>query len=262
VTKKHKVIILLIISVLALAFYVFYTWYYQSVPQSGISLLNIVPDPKKSDTILIFSPHPDDESIATGGYIKTAINKGATVWIVLVTDGNKHHLEKTRYNEFAMVTASLGVPESNLIYLNYPDGSLTNEDQNSVQSYFKSIIELIEPNIIFVPDANDRHPDHKTTGLDAEKAISKIQKKFTIYYYLVHFPNFPLPINFNKNLYVLPPIKLLDFSKEWLSFPLKPDVEEAKYNALMEYKTQLKYPIPKELILSFIRKNELFVINK
>jgi LmbE family N-acetylglucosaminyl deacetylase len=262
VTKKHKVIILLIISVLALAFYVFYTWYYQSVPQSGISLLNIVPDPKKSDTILIFSPHPDDESIATGGYIKTAINKGATVWIVLVTDGNKHHLEKTRYNEFAMVTASLGVPESNLIYLNYPDGSLTNEDQNSVQSYFKSIIELIEPNIIFVPDANDRHPDHKTTGLDAEKAISKIQKKFTIYYYLVHFPNFPLPINFNKNLYVLPPIKLLDFSKEWLSFPLKQDVEEAKYNALMEYKTQLKYPIPKELILSFIRKNELFVINK
>lgn len=260
--QKKKVILLLVVSVLALAYSLFYTWCFKSVPQTGISLLNIISNPIKTDTILIFSPHPDDETIAAGGFIKTATSVGANVWIVLVTDGNKHHLEKIRYNEFAKVTSSLGVPEKNLIYLNYPDGNLKKANQSQMQNYFKNIILFVHPNIILVPSVNDMHPDHKTTGINAETVISNLKIKAAIYYYLVHFPNFPLPKELNKNLYVSPPIKLLDFSKEWLSFPLTPDVENAKYSALMKYRTQLIYPPLKELIESFVRKNELFVVNK
>ncbi len=254
--------ILLGISILALGYSVFYTWYYKSVPQTGINLLNTIPGPKKTDTILVFSPHPDDETIAAGGFIKTATSVGANVWITLVTDGNKHHLEKIRYNEFAKVTSSLGVSENNLIYLNYPDGNLEKVNQGQVQNYFKNIVTFVHPNIILVPSINDMHPDHKTTGVDAETVISNLKIKASIYYYLVHFPNFPLPKELNKNLYVTPPIKLLDFSKQWLSFPLTSDVENAKYSALMKYRTQLIYPPLKELIESFVRKNELFVVNK
>jgi N-acetylglucosamine malate deacetylase 1 len=257
-----KIALLLIVSFLALGFYVFYTWYYQSVPQSGIALFNVIPNPKKTDTILIFSPHPDDETIAAGGYIKSATSVGANVWITLVTDGNKHHLEKIRYNEFAMVTASLGVPESQLIYLNYPDGSLKREDQRQVTDNFKNIISFVNPNIIFIPSDRDMHPDHQTTGINAESALSELESTARVYHYLLHYPNFPIPKELNKNIYITPPIKLLDFSKEWLSFPLNPNVEDAKYNALLMYKTQLRYPPLKELIESFVRHNELFVINR
>ena len=254
--------ILIVIAILALGFYIFYIWYYQSVPQTGISLLNVIPDPKNTDTILIFSPHPDDETIATGGFIKTAISNGAKIWIVLVTNGNKHHLEKARYNEFAIVTTTLGVPESHLIYLNYPDGGLHKEDPGLVQTYFKNIIEFVHPNIVFIPSPKDRHPDHKTTGIESENVLSKLNLSPNIYYYLVHFPNFPVPMRLARNLYLTPPIKLLDFTKEWLIFPLSPDIEEAKFNALLKYKTQLKYPPLKELIEAFARRNELFVVNK
>jgi LmbE family N-acetylglucosaminyl deacetylase len=254
--------ILILIAIIALGFYIFYIWYYKSVPQAGISLLNIIPDPKKTDTILIFSPHPDDETIATGGFIKTATLNGAKVWIVLVTNGNKHHLEKARYNEFAAVTSALGVPENHLIYLNYPDGELQKEDQKGIQTYFRNIITFVRPNVVFIPIPNDKHHDHKTTGLDAEAVILDMKLRANIYYYLVHFPNFPVPMSLNKNLYLTPPIKLLDFSKEWSSFPLPPTIEDAKLNALIEYKTQLKYLPLKEIMEAFVRRNELFVINK
>lgn len=260
--KTTDVVILILISVLAFGYYVFYTWYYQSVPQTGISLLNTIPESKATDTILGFSPHPDDETIAVGGYIKTATDVGAKVWIVLVTDGNKHHLEKIRYNEFEKVTSSLGVPPSNLIYLNYPDGALQKEDQKTVQTFFMNIIYFIHPNIIFVPSPSDVHPDHKTTGLDVESVLANLKIKPVTYYYLVHFPNFPVPKRLKKNLYLTPPIKLLNFSKEWLSFPIASNIEDVKYNALLNYKTQLIYPPLDELIKSFVRRNELFVVNK
>jgi len=120
--EESKVFLLIALFILALALYIFYNWYYRSVPQSGIYALPKIPEPKSSDTILIFSPHPDDETIATGGYIKAATSAGANVWIVLVTDGNKHHLEKIRYNEFEKATTALDVSFNHLIYLNYPDG--------------------------------------------------------------------------------------------------------------------------------------------
>lgn len=254
--------ILIAIATVALGIYILYIWHYHSVPQTGISLLNTIPHPVKTDRILVFSPHPDDETIAVGGYIKTATDNGAEVWIVLVTDGNKHHLEKARYNEFAHVTTALGVPENHLLYLNYPDGGLHKEDPLAIQAYFKNIIEFVHPNIIFIPSPSDRHPDHKTTGIEAKFVLSKMSFTPSVYYYLVHFPNFPVPMRLDKNLYLMPPIKLLDFSKEWLSFPLAPDVENSKFQALLKYKTQLIYPPLKELIEAFARRNELFVVDK
>ncbi len=254
--------ILIVIAIIALGSYILYLWRYQSVPQTGISLLKTIPDPVKTDTILVFSPHPDDETIAAGGYIKTATENGAKVWIVLVTDGNKHHLENARYNEFAHVTDALGVPEKNLFYLNYPDGGLHKQDSSLIQRYFKNIIEFVHPDIVFIPNPSDRHPDHKTTGIEAKYVLSKMSFNPNIYYYLVHYPNFPVPKRLARNLYLTPPIKLLDFSNEWLSFPLTPEIENAKFNALLKYKTQLIYPPLKELIEAFARRNELFVVNK
>lgn len=260
--EVSKVFWLITLFVLALGLYIFYNWYYRSVPQSGIYALPKIPEPKPTDTILIFSPHPDDETIAAGGYIKAATSAGAKVWIVLVTDGNKHHLEKIRYNEFEKATATLGVGYDHLIYLNYPDGSLQKEKQIDVQNAFKKIILQVKPNIIFIPHPKDTHPDHGTTGVDGDNVISDLKINSQVYYFLVHFPHFPRQKGLKEKLYVMPPLKLLDFSKEWVSFPLTQQLETAKQSALLDYKSQLIYPPLKALIEAFPRRNELFVINK
>jgi LmbE family N-acetylglucosaminyl deacetylase len=257
-----KVFLLISLFILALGLYFFYNWYYRSVPQSGIYTLPQVPGPKSTDTILIFSPHPDDETIAAGGYVKAATSTGATVWIVLVTDGNKHHLEKIRYNEFENATGALGVSFDHLIYLDYPDGALKNENQADVQEAFKKIVLQINPDIIFVPHPKDTHPDHATTGIDAEKVITALKSKPQVYYFLVHFPHFPTQKGLKEKLYVTPPLKLLEFSKEWVSFSLTQKMEDAKQSALLTYKSQLMFPPLRALIEAFPRRNELFEIKK
>lgn len=257
-----KVFLLIALFILALGLYIFYNWYYRSVPQSVIYTLPQVPEPKSTDTILIFSPHPDDETIATGGYIKAATYVGAKVWIVLVTDGNKHHLEKIRYNEFETATNELGVSFDHLIYLNYPDGSLKNENQASVQEAFKKIILQVNPNIIFIPHPKDTHPDHATTGIDVEKVIADLKNESQVYCFLVHFPHFPSQKGLKERLYVTPPLKLLEFSKEWVSFPLTQQMEDSKQAALLSYKSQLKFPTLRALIEAFPRRNELFEVNR
>src|SRR5689334_8641068 len=43
-----------------------------------------------SDRLLILAPHPDDESIATGGLIQVAREVGAPVRVIVLTDGDNN----------------------------------------------------------------------------------------------------------------------------------------------------------------------------
>jgi N-acetyl-1-D-myo-inositol-2-amino-2-deoxy-alpha-D-glucopyranoside deacetylase len=43
-----------------------------------------------SDRLLILAPHPDDESIATGGLIQVARGVGAAVRVIVLTDGDNN----------------------------------------------------------------------------------------------------------------------------------------------------------------------------
>jgi len=260
--KNRRLVLPILLGIAFLILFAFYNWYYQVIPQAGISLLNGIEPPRAGDTIAVFSPHPDDETTAVGGYVRTAILKGANVWIVLVTDGNKHHLKNVRYSEFNAATSTLGVPANHLIFLNYPDGKLARKDPNKLIADFTKSIVSIRPDIVFIPHPKDRHPDHRTTSIAVEKAITQTTLKPVIYYYLVHYPHFPIPKRLDQSLYLLPPIRLIEFNREWKSFTLSPEVEDAKLEATLKYKTQLMFPPLKELLDSLVRKNELFSVNK
>lgn len=260
--KNRRLVLPILLGIIFLVLFAFYNWYYQVIPQAGISLLKEIPAAKSRDTVLVLSPHPDDETIAVGGYVRTAILKGADVWIILVTDGNKHHLKNVRYSEFNAATSTLGVAANHLIYLNYPDGRLARQDQNKLIADFTKSLAIIRPDIVFIPHPKDTHPDHRATSVAVEKAITQTLLKPVIYYYLVHYPHFPLPKRLNQSLYLLPPIRLIEFNREWKSFTLTPEVEDAKLEATLKYKTQLRFPPLKELLDSLVRKNELFSVNK
>lgn len=92
------------------------------------------------DSILVVSPHPDDESLCCGGLINSARRIGASVSIVWVTlgDGFKwdamvvekklrpragayRDLARQREAEARAAGAALGVPSDSLFFLGYPD---------------------------------------------------------------------------------------------------------------------------------------------
>ena len=105
--KKSRICFLIVVIAVALFTGLFYR---EEVPvvaaQSAVNQLGELAAAQSEQKVLVFSPHPDDESIAASGYIAQSIINGANVTIVLVTDGNAQHEESIRYNEFKKATST------------------------------------------------------------------------------------------------------------------------------------------------------------
>jgi LmbE family N-acetylglucosaminyl deacetylase len=95
---------------------------------------------EKHDRILILAPHPDDETVGTGGLIQHALEKNIPVHVVFLTNGdfnewsfiiyrerpvisheNVLKMGEVRHDEAVKATSVLGLSENNLSFLGYPD---------------------------------------------------------------------------------------------------------------------------------------------
>lgn len=80
---------------------------------------------------LVLSPHPDDESLGTGGLIAASVAAGVPVHVAVLTDGAGSHprsrrvppaaLVALRRRETAMAGAALGLRPDALTHLDLPD---------------------------------------------------------------------------------------------------------------------------------------------
>ena len=262
--KKSRICLLAIVIAIALFGGLFF---HEEVPvvaaQSTVNKLGELLAAQSGQNVLVFSPHPDDESIAAGGYIAQSIINGADVRIVLVTDGDAQHEEAIRYNEFKKATGILGVPEANLIFLGFPDGKLVSENQATLQTALQIQIDKYNPDIVLYPNPHDYNPDHKAIGQAIERILKTESRQITAYEYLIHYELiYPRPREFAPADNLLPPKRLANVNTAWLRFNLSSSVESCKEKAIFTYQSQLHSPELDGLMHSFIRKNELFSVPK
>jgi len=104
------------------------------------STIEPIPEFSKDDRVLIFAPHPDDESIGAGGVIQKALKAGAAVKIVCFTNGDHNelafivyekrltfrkrefiHMGELRTKETIRAMQSLGLKAEDVVFLGYPD---------------------------------------------------------------------------------------------------------------------------------------------
>jgi LmbE family N-acetylglucosaminyl deacetylase len=97
----------------------------------------------KGVRVVVFSPHPDDESLAAGGLIQQVIDSGGEVTVVFVTNGDgypeavalesgKKHVSvddfinygRKRHEEAVQALCELGVQPDDLVFLGFPDGGI------------------------------------------------------------------------------------------------------------------------------------------
>jgi LmbE family N-acetylglucosaminyl deacetylase len=95
---------------------------------------------KPDDRVIIFSPHPDDESLGCAGVIQQALAMKLPVRVVWLTYGDNNELSfilyrkhlviepsaeramgEVRHDEAVAAMKALGVPEEELAFLGYPD---------------------------------------------------------------------------------------------------------------------------------------------
>ncbi len=123
-----------------------FSWVHFVTPLNGYHVppRTTCPQPKSgTQRILIFSPHEDDETLATGGTIYTELQKGNQVLVVFMTNGDGFWgdellvrvdlfrrargfigLARIRQREAIKAVTSLGLASKDAIFLGYPDHGL------------------------------------------------------------------------------------------------------------------------------------------
>ncbi len=220
----------------------------------------LLPAPKATDRILVVSPHPDDETIGAGGYLDQAVKAGATIRIVVATDGAKRGRSSTRYRETLSAVNKLGVPANDVMFLGYPDGRLSR--QTTFQARLEAIDADFHPNIVIATHPNDTHPDHAAVGRAVDLLGQHSNHTLTAYFFVVHYPHYPLPDAYRPDVDEQPAPHLPDTISHWEGLPLPDQIVQAKRDAVLEYHTQIlpKNPLRRGLLISFIRKNEIFAV--
>lgn len=115
----------------------------------------------KGKTILVFTPHPDDEHFAIGGTLARLVKNNNTVHVVIFTNDNKgsQDLEMTRERlaqirraEEEEASRAVGIPVENLIWLGYEDGDVEYADPYRLRGELARLIKKFRPDVVFSPD--------------------------------------------------------------------------------------------------------------
>lgn len=154
---------------------------------------NYNPDDFKRSAI-VFSPHQDDETLGCGGLIARKTEAGAQLKLVFMTDGSRSHrgliseteLRAMRRAEAVNAAGVLGVPESDVVFLDIKDGTLMEERQN-IKDTVIAMLREIQPQEIFVPYFRESPRDHLATNLIVLQAVRETDMGCVVYEYPIWF---------------------------------------------------------------------------
>lgn len=125
----------------------------------------------RGKTVMVFSPHPDDD-LASAGTMAKLVANGNTVYIVMYTTGNKgsrdlemtsERLAEIRKQEDLAANKIIGIPPENIIWLGYDDGMLEYVPQKALVEKVCWLIRKYRPDAVFSIDPGTRYMRwHKT----------------------------------------------------------------------------------------------------
>ena len=124
-------------------------------------------------TVLVVCAHPDDEAVGCGGTLRRHALDGDEIVAVFLTSGEggghgeADHAE-TRRREARRAAAILGI--SQLQFWEEPDGRL--RVRPGLVTRLTELIESLRPALVYAPQPNDDHPDHRAAARLVRRAVA------------------------------------------------------------------------------------------
>src|SRR5271157_3776653 len=163
---------------------------------------NAGPQPTKrledlqKQTILVFTPHPDDDVFGAGGTIALLNRNHNKVFIVVYTNDDKgsydlemssQRLAQIRRSEQEVSEGMLGTPKENIIWMGYDDGMLEYAAQPKLTEEATAIIRRIRPDILLSVDPGEwferwHKSDHRMAAFNTIDAVRAAE-------FWLYFPN-------------------------------------------------------------------------
>ena len=202
---------------------------------------------------IVFSPHPDDETLGCGGTITKMRALGGDVTIVVMTDGRRSHhkfisenrLKALRAEEAIQANKVLGGKKAHLIFFEFEDGKLMKNKAEAIEKV-RNILQVKEPRQVFIPYDGETPSDHLAANQIVMEAIKGYEKPLRIYQYPIwfwtHWPWVGLPKQSIRSFvsgikYCL--ISGYRLAKDFRSFVCIESATDTKRDALAQYKTQM-----------------------
>lgn len=122
------------------------------------------------ESVVVLSPHPDDDVFGCGGVIQKHLNRGHRVSVVYLCNGcngikgaSKQEAAGRRTDEARSALAVLGVRAADAYFMGVDDDRL--KVTKPTIAKLGSILSEISPDLIYVPSFTDNHSDHYQTNL-------------------------------------------------------------------------------------------------
>jgi LmbE family N-acetylglucosaminyl deacetylase len=224
------------------------------------------------DRILVLAPHPDDETIATGGLLQYARARGAAVRVVFATDGENNpwaqravehrwriqDVDRARFGarrrrEALAALARLGVAARDTEFLGCRDQGLTALLMSSGEAPHARLAQCIaafRPTTVVAPSPADLHPDHSALGVLVDFALVWLaphEPAVRVVHYVVH----DLPPS-------SPADRPMQATRARLIVPLAHRERVRKRRAMFAHGTQLV--LRRRMLLTRAADPEIFVV--
>lgn len=148
----------------------------------------------RGKTILVFTPHPDDELFGCGGTLAMLAKNKNKIIIVVYTNDNKgsfdlemtsERLARIRKAEEEAATETLGIPKESIIWLGYDDGELEYAPPKELCGQATRLIRKYRPDALFSIDPGEYYErwhktDHRMAAFNTIDAVRAAE--FHLYY--------------------------------------------------------------------------------
>lgn len=148
----------------------------------------------KGKTVLVFTPHPDDDLFGCGGTLALLARNQNKIIIVIYTNDNKgsfdlemtsERLARIRKAEEETALSTLGISKESIIWLGYNDGELEYAEPKALCGQSAKLIRQYRPDVVFSIDPGEWHErwhksDHRMAAFNTADAIRAAE--FHLYY--------------------------------------------------------------------------------
>ena len=160
-------------------------------PQTETRLENL-----RGKTILLFTPHPDDDTFCCAGTLALLARNGNNIRIVIYTNDDKgsydpemtsERLARIRMHEEEEACRILGIPKDHIQWLEYHDGMLEYANTRDLVEEVTRIIRQVRPEVVLSIDPGSEYVRwHKT---DHRMAANNTMDAIRAAEWHLYFPN-------------------------------------------------------------------------
>lgn len=110
--------------------------------------------------VLVIAVHPDDETLGCGGtLLKHKANGDAIHWLICTTLEKEHHYFSTRKKEIQDIAQAYNF--NSIHQLDLQTMRVDEYSMSELVTQISAVVQKVQPNILYLPFANDVHSDHR-----------------------------------------------------------------------------------------------------